>query len=78
MRSKRIAAVTVLSAGLALAACGSTTPQAVPPTTTPPAAVTGSTALSAATLAQVDAELSTIHADLHQANSDLNNPKPDS
>jgi ABC-type glycerol-3-phosphate transport system substrate-binding protein len=78
MRRKRMAAVMVLSAGLALAACGTgTTPQAVTPTTTPPTADTGST-LSSQTLAQVDAELSTVHADLNQANSDLNNPKPDS
>jgi hypothetical protein len=73
MTTRRMAALLAVTAGLSLTGCG-TTAQVVrrPPVTTTP------TSLDATTLNQIDQQINGASTALNQANSDLNNPKPDS
>jgi hypothetical protein len=78
MGQRRTAAVSVIAAGLALAACGSGPALHAAPVVPPPSGTAPSPALTAQTLDQIDAQIDAVRTALTQATADLNDPKPDS
>jgi len=79
MALRRTGAVVVFTAGLALSGCASApAPHAVHSNPAPSGGGVAPTLLDARTLSQVDSELGAVHRDLTRADTDLNNPTPDS
>jgi|HubBroStandDraft_1064217.scaffolds.fasta_scaffold22855_4 hypothetical protein len=78
MGPRRTAAILALGAGLTLAACGTATGAHAARPARPAAADGAAPSLTAQTLDQVDTDIGSVHNALNQADTDLDNPKPDS